>query len=63
MILRGGFCCTHEQVIRGPILQAGILGYQAGDEVEWEVPTGIRRFRIVKVDYQPDAANTYHPLE
>ena len=40
---------------------AAILGYKSGDEVEWEVPVGTRRFKIAKVDYQPDAANTYHP--
>ena len=37
----------------------GVLGYKTGDEVTWKVPAGIRRFRIAKVDYQPDAANTY----
>lgn len=26
-----------------------VLGYRAGDEVEWEVPAGMRRFRIAAV--------------
>lgn len=39
---------------------AGMLGYQVGDEFEWAVPAGMRKFQIAKVDYQPDAANTYH---
>jgi regulator of nucleoside diphosphate kinase len=36
---------------------ASILGYRSGDKVEREVPAGVRRFRIAKVDNQPDAAN------
>lgn len=31
-----------------------LLGYRAGDEVEWEVPGGKRRFRINEVEYQPE---------
>ena len=34
-----------------------ILGYRAGDVVEWEVPAGIRRIRIHEVLYQPEAAS------
>ena len=26
-----------------------VLGYRTGDEVEWEVPAGMRRFRIAEV--------------
>jgi regulator of nucleoside diphosphate kinase len=37
-----------------------ILGYAAGDEVEWRVPSGTRRFRIEEVLYQPEAAGDYH---
>lgn len=37
-----------------------ILGYSEGDEVEWEVPAGTRRFRVEKVIYQPEAAGDYH---
>lgn len=33
-----------------------LLGYRVGDEVEWEVPAGRRRYRIEKIDYQPEAA-------
>lgn len=35
---------------------SGMLGYKVGDEVEWAVPAGIRRFTIAKVDHQPEAA-------
>jgi regulator of nucleoside diphosphate kinase len=34
----------------------GLLGYSAGMTVEWQVPSGIRRFHILEVEYQPDAA-------
>ena len=35
-----------------------LLGYSAGTAVEWKVPSGIRRFHILKVEYQPEAAGT-----
>lgn len=37
-----------------------ILGYREGNAVEWEVPAGLRRIRIEKVLYQPEAAGDYH---
>jgi regulator of nucleoside diphosphate kinase len=37
-----------------------ILGYREGDVVEWEVPAGVRRIRIKKVLYQPEAAGHEH---
>ncbi|HPG01392.1 MAG TPA: nucleoside diphosphate kinase regulator [Kiritimatiellia bacterium] len=33
-----------------------ILGYRVDDVIEWEVPGGRRRIRIVSVPYQPEAA-------
>ncbi len=33
-----------------------LLGYGAGTTVEWQVPSGMRRFRILDVEYQPEAA-------
>ncbi|NLE23442.1 MAG: nucleoside diphosphate kinase regulator [Actinobacteria bacterium] len=33
-----------------------ILGFKKGDVVEWPVPAGLRRFRIEKILYQPEAA-------
>lgn len=35
---------------------AGMLGYRVGDEFEWNVPAGLRRMRVTKVHYQPEAA-------
>lgn len=37
-----------------------LLGYRAGDIVEWEVPAGVRRLKIEQVLYQPEAAGDYH---
>ncbi len=34
----------------------GLLGYSAGTTVEWQVPSGMRRLRILQVEYQPEAA-------
>ena len=34
----------------------GLLGYAAGTTLEWRVPSGIRRFRILAVESQPGAA-------
>ena len=33
-----------------------LLGYRAGTAVEWRVPSGMRRFDILEVEYQPEAA-------
>lgn len=37
-----------------------LIGYRAGDIVEWQVPSGARRLRIEEVTYQPEAAGDYH---
>jgi regulator of nucleoside diphosphate kinase len=34
----------------------GLLGYSAGTTIQWQVPSGMRRFRILEVEYQPEAA-------
>ncbi len=33
-----------------------LLGYGVGTTVEWQVPSGMRRLRILEVEYQPEAA-------
>lgn len=38
---------------------AGMLGYSVGDEFEWNVPGGVRRMKVIKVDYQPEAAGDF----
>lgn len=37
-----------------------ILGYAAGDTIEWQVPSGLKRIRIEEILYQPEAAGDYH---
>ena len=41
-------------------LGTALLGYRAGDVVEWEVPRGTRRLRIEELVYQPEAAGDFH---
>ena len=41
-------------------LGAAMLGYRVGDEFEWKVPYGLRRFRVTRIHYQPEAAGDYH---
>jgi regulator of nucleoside diphosphate kinase len=38
---------------------AGMLGYRVGDEFEWNVPAGLRRMKVTKVEYQPEAAGHF----
>jgi regulator of nucleoside diphosphate kinase len=38
-------------------LGTALLGYRAGDIVEWQVPKGKRRLKVLEVLYQPEAAN------
>ncbi len=39
---------------------SALLGLSAGQTIEWEMPTGkTRKFKIVSVLYQPDAAGEY----
>jgi regulator of nucleoside diphosphate kinase len=37
-------------------LGTALLGYRVGDDIEWEMPRGVRRLRIDAVLYQPEAA-------
>jgi regulator of nucleoside diphosphate kinase len=38
---------------------AGMLGYRVGDEFQWNVPGGLRRMKVTKVHYQPEAAGDF----
>jgi regulator of nucleoside diphosphate kinase len=37
-------------------LGAAMLGHRVGDEFEWPVPYGVRRFKVATVQFQPEAA-------
>ena len=49
----------HKISILAPIGTA-LLGYKEGDVIEWPVPAGIRKIRIKRVLYQPEASGHYH---
>ena len=38
---------------------AGMLGYRVDDEFEWNVPGGLRRMKVTKVEYQPETAGDF----
>jgi regulator of nucleoside diphosphate kinase len=38
---------------------AGMLGYRLNDEFEWNVPGGLRRMRVTRIHYQPEAAGEF----
>jgi regulator of nucleoside diphosphate kinase len=37
-----------------------MLGYRVGDVFEWETPDGMRRIRVEKILFQPEASGDYH---
>jgi len=41
-------------------LGSAMLGYRAGDVVEWEVPKGTKRMQIEEIHYQPEASGDFH---
>ena len=41
-------------------LGTALLGYRAGDVVQWDMPRGTRRLRIEALVYQPEAAGDFH---
>ena len=36
-------------------LGTAMLGYGVGDEFEWHVPYGLRRLKVINLDFQPEA--------
>lgn len=37
-----------------------LLGYRVGDTIEWKVPGRVRRLRVERMLYQPEAAGDFH---
>jgi regulator of nucleoside diphosphate kinase len=35
-----------------------LLGYRTGSTVEWQMPSGTRRLKVLSVEYQPEAAGS-----
>jgi len=48
------FRCDNSVSVLAPIGTA-MLGYRVGDTIEWRVPKGLRRLKIVEILYQPEA--------
>ena len=52
---------AHADIARNRIsvlapIGTGLLGYTAGTTLEWRVPAGMRRLRILAVESQPEEA-------
>lgn len=37
-----------------------LLGYRVADTIKWKVPGGIRRLKVKKILYQPEASGDFH---
>jgi regulator of nucleoside diphosphate kinase len=37
-----------------------MIGHKAGNVIEWEVPSGLRRLKVEEILYQPEASGDYH---
>lgn len=44
--------------ILAPIGMA-LLGYSVGDIIEWSVPAGTAKWKVIKISYQPESAGDY----
>jgi regulator of nucleoside diphosphate kinase len=38
---------------------SALLGLRVGQEIDWRLPTGTRRIRVVEIRYQPEAAGDF----
>lgn len=37
-----------------------MIGYRKGDHITWPVPGGLKKLKVKKILYQPEAAGDYH---
>ena len=37
-----------------------LVGSHVGDEIEWQVPAGVRRLKVERILYQPEAAGHFN---
>lgn len=47
---------TKDQISVLAPLGSALLGLREGQEIEWTMPGGVRRIKVVEVAYQPEAA-------
>lgn len=50
---------NHKLSILAPLGMA-LLGYRKGDVIEWQVPSGVKKFIVDDIIYQPEASGDYH---
>lgn len=55
LVFPNQFRCDNSVSVLAPIGTA-MLGYRVGDVIEWRVPKGIRRLKVLEIIYQPEAA-------
>jgi regulator of nucleoside diphosphate kinase len=58
LVFPSQFRWDHSISVLAPIGTA-MLGYRVGDVIEWRVPKGVRRLKVVEVIYQPEAAGVF----
>jgi len=37
-----------------------MLGFRVGDTINWKVPAGVRRIKVLAILYQPEASGDFH---
>lgn len=37
-----------------------MIGYRTGDRIKWRVPSGIKKLKVKRILYQPEAAGDFH---
>lgn len=37
-----------------------LIGYKVGDFIEWKMPAGLKKFEVIEILYQPEAAGDFH---
>jgi regulator of nucleoside diphosphate kinase len=37
-----------------------MIGYRVGDTISWKVPSGVKRLKVKKILYQPEASGDFH---
>lgn len=40
-------------------ISTALIGYKVGDEIEWVVPSGLTKIKIIEIIYQPEAAGDF----
>ena len=38
----------------------GMIGFKEGDLIEWPVPAGVRKIKVLEILYQPEAAGDFN---